>query len=56
MWIEVHCGECGGCYTAQPVNGWVCKECGHVIVPSDLVDVDEWKIRDGVLVALDRSY
>ncbi|MFE7397988.1 hypothetical protein [Streptomyces sp. NPDC057557] len=58
MWIEVRCGECtGGRYESRnPLIGWTCDTCGHVIVAADLVDVDEWMTRGGVLVVLDLNY
>ncbi|MCY0961793.1 hypothetical protein [Streptomyces sp. H27-H5] len=28
-------------------------DCEHVITPSDFVDVDEWKLQDGIVVIRD---
>ncbi|WP_369147103.1 hypothetical protein [Streptomyces sp. R44] len=56
MWVEVHCGSCGGRFGgANEIDGWRCKACGHEIVPSDLVDADDWKLNDGELFVLDMS-
>ncbi|MFD8146115.1 hypothetical protein [Streptomyces sp. NPDC059708] len=53
MWIEAHCGQCGnGYYVMEPGRTFfLCTEptCHHTLDPRDLVDVDAWMIRDGLV-------
>ncbi|MCX4808953.1 hypothetical protein OG594_46735 [Streptomyces sp. NBC_01214] len=57
MWIKPRCGECmiGNYSQLRPTALLACTNpaCEHVIAPSDLVDVDEWKLRNGIVVIAD---
>ncbi|MGW6855852.1 hypothetical protein [Streptomyces xanthophaeus] len=59
MWIKPKCGACGLGEFAQfrPTALLHCtnEECEHVIAPSELVDVDKWRLTGGVVEILDRS-
>jgi len=50
MIVKILCSECNGQYRSRvSLIGWACEDCGKVIVPSDLVDVDEPLTIGGIL-------
>ncbi|MGW1769876.1 hypothetical protein ACWCQL_38245 [Streptomyces sp. NPDC002073] len=55
-WIKPRCGECmTGNYTPAQPGLLACTNpgCDHLITPSDFVDVDEWKVDNGIVVISD---
>jgi hypothetical protein len=60
MWIKPRCSECGTGEYAQlrPTAHFHCTNdaCEHLVEPADFIDIEDWKLEDGIVSVLVTSW